>query len=119
MSEIWKDIEEFDGDYQVSNLGNIKSKAREYYAFNGVAICKFKVKEKILKQQLDSRGYPIVSIRKKKALLVSRLVAMAFIPNPENKPCVNHISGVKTDNRVENLEWVTYAENNARLLMIL
>ena len=99
MEEIWKDIPDFDG-YQASNLGNIRSH-------------KYKLKGKIFKYQLDKYGYYRVCLFKNKKILkgVHQLIALTFIPNPLNKPCVNHINGVKTDNRIENLEWCTVREN--------
>jgi hypothetical protein len=104
--EIWKDIQGYEGLYQVSNFGNIKSNCRG----NG----KFK-NERILKLVKTKKGYISVRLLKnkiEKTYLVHRLVGLAFIDNLENKPCINHINGVKTDNNLLNLEWVTYRENN-------
>jgi len=98
-SEIWKDIEGFNGLYQVSNLARVKSLK-----------CG---KTKILKQN-NSNGYLIVSFNKngeREYPRVHRLVAKAFILNPENKSQVNHKNGIKTDNKLENLEWCTAQEN--------
>lgn len=97
-AEIWKPIDGFEDLYEVSSFGKIKSKKNNI----------------ILKQSL-SKGYYKVLLTKgniKKTVTVHRLVCNAFIPNTENKPCIDHINGVKTDNRVENLRWVTHKENN-------
>lgn len=77
-------------------------------------------KEKIMRQRIGGSGYPMVSLidskGKKKSFLIHRLIAQSFIPNPDKKRCVNHINGIKTDNRIENLEWVTSKENNIHAL---
>ena len=101
--EIWKPIKDFEGYYEVSNIGRVKS-----LNYRGTG------KEKILKNIEDYKGYLEVGLTKngkRKQFKVHRLVAEAFIPNPENKPCIDHINTVKNDNRVENLRWVTYKEN--------
>ena len=92
--EEWKDIEEYEGLYQVSNLGRVKS----LYWNN----------ERIMKTAKDKDGYLLVNLyknKKGKSYLVHRLVAMAFIPNPNNLPEVNHKDEDKTNNNVDNMEW--------------
>ena len=101
--EIWEDIEGYEGIYQVSSLGKVKS-----LNFNHTK------KEKILKPFFNRDGYLSVNLYKegkRKQYLVHRLVAKVFIPNPENKLEVNHKDEDKTNNKVENLEWVTSKEN--------
>lgn len=100
MKEIWKDIKNYEGLYQVSNLGNVKSLHRY---------------EKLLKPYINEHnGYVYVILyknKKNKCCRVHRLVAQTFISNYENKPYVNHIDGNKQNNCVSNLEWCTAKEN--------
>lgn len=103
MGEIWKDIKGYEGLYQVSNLGNVKS--LHYNHTN----------ENRLLYKDTNKGY-LRCIIKGKHYSIHRLVAQAFIPNPHNLSQVNHINGEKSDNRVENLEWVTAKENTNHAL---
>lgn len=111
MDEIWKDIKGYEGLYQVSNLGNVKSLARVVpHKITGSRT----IPEKILKPNSDDVGYLYVSLSKdgkKKNPKIHRLVAEAFIPNPKNLPQVNHIDENKLNNRVTNLEWSTSLDN--------
>lgn len=112
MNEIWKDIIGYENIYQISNLGKVKSLAR--FA-NSKANGKFSVKEKIRKTTCTTAGYEYVVLSKNgtnKTLLVHRLVAQAFIPNPDNYDCVNHKDEIKSNNTVSNLEWCSYTYNN-------
>lgn len=106
--EYWKDIQGYEGLYQVSNLGRVRSMSRLRPDKH------HKVKAKILRQAFNSGGYPILTLSKNaihKNIKVHRLVAKTFIPNSENKPCIDHINTIRTDNRVENLLWTTGKEN--------
>lgn len=106
--EIWKDIPNFEGLYQASNLGRIKSVKRYYIQFNGYGFYKHSYKERILSQQKNKNGYMIINLSKnckKYTKLVHRLVAQAFLENKMNYEEINHINGNKQDNRVDNLEW--------------
>ena len=109
--ENWKDIKGYEGFYQVSNLGRVRSLERDIYCSNGAV---HHLKEKILAPFLDKDGYQTVSLYlngKDKTIFVHRLVAEAFIPNPENKSQINHKNEVKNNNVVENLEWCTASYN--------
>lgn len=108
IEEIWKDVKGYEGLYQISSLGRIKSlkKIDDYGKI---------IKENIRKLQIDKDGYFMISLWNKgkcKTLRVNRLVAETFIPNPNYKPVVNHIDGDKQNNIVSNLEWCTGSEND-------
>ena len=106
MEEIWKTIEDYP-NYMVSNMGRVKS---------------LRGKGKILKIKKEKNGYIRINLYKKgvnKHFSVHRLVAQAFIPNPENKPQIDHINTNRTDNRVEKLRWVTRIENMNNPLTII
>lgn len=108
--EVWKDVEGYEGIYQVSNFGRIKSLDRIVPRIDGSVK---KVKGKILKTRV-SKGYVLINLNKDgicKTVSLSRLIATTFIPNEENKPEVNHIDEDKTNNSISNLEWCTSLEN--------
>lgn len=97
--QIWKDIEGYKGHYQISNYGNVRSLKKDAFLMKGGYL----------------KGYKIISLWKNgtgKMFRVHRLVAAAFIPNPENKPCIDHIDGNRTNNHADNLRWVTAKENS-------
>jgi len=108
--EEWRDIAGYEGRYQVSNIGRVKSLAHVTIRRNG---SKLPLKERVLKP-VSSHGYLQVTLYNsgsKKKFLVHRLVCEAFHENPKNKPCVNHIDENKANNTASNLEWCTYEEN--------
>jgi hypothetical protein len=111
QNEVWKEISGYEGYFEVSNLGNFRSKDRIIrYKTNGTRL----YPGKPLKTETIVEGYQRIVLMKeaiKKRHMCHRLVAQEFVPNPNNKPYVNHINGNKADNRAENLEWVTQSEN--------
>jgi hypothetical protein len=103
MEEVWKDIKDFEGLYQVSNLGNVKR-----------LVGKRVFSERLIGRSVDRYGYVkrvLSKYGKNHYFTEHRLVGLAFIDNPEEKLTINHINGIKTDNRLENLEWNTNLEN--------
>jgi hypothetical protein len=115
--EEWRDVEGYEGLYQVSNMGRVKGLEREYKSNNGKGTEYIgKTKTRILKQGLTTDGYPQVALCRNstcKYVKVHKLVAKAFIPNTENKPTIDHISTVRHDNRVCNLRYFTFKEQMA------
>ena len=113
MKADWKDIPELDNLYKINSDGVVMSKDRKVKSSiqkTGYRLHKGKIKH----SQDNGNGYKQIYVqinKRRKILYIHRLVAQAFIPNPENKPNVNHINGIKSDNCVENLEWCTQAEN--------
>ena len=114
MQEEWKDIIGYEGYYQISNLGKIKSLERVVMSQYSDRKIKTVFKENIFKFRVNRKGYSVACLyanKKQKLIRVHRLVAIHFIDNPFNKPEVNHIDGNKTNNTTENLEWVNAREN--------
>ena len=110
-NEEWRDVVGYEGRYQVSSMGRVKSLERKVRHWRGGERIQ---KERILKPSNDRRGYLLVSLcdgEKRKTFSVHRLVCQAFHENPDNKPQVNHINEIKTDNRACNLEWCTCKQN--------
>ena len=110
QNEIWKAVVGYEGIYEVSSLGRVRSldKIKIGSRFNS------NIKGKILSLRVVNHGYRALILQNnniKKNVPVHRIVAKAFIPNPEGKKEVNHINLIKDDNRVENLEWCTRSEN--------
>ena len=113
MEEIWKPVkvkgEDFTGYYEVSNLGRIKKLPT--WSCDGKRF----LKERIMKQTLDKKGYLTVNLQKGSCrftrIFVHRIVAETFIPNPNNKPLIDHIDRNPSNNDVSNLRWVTHQEN--------
>ena len=118
IAEIWKDVQGYEGLYQVSNLGRVKSLGR---FIDRLVTGNYWQEERILKPNKTKYGYLMVELRKNykpKYFKVHRLVALAFIPNPENKPQIDHINAIKTYNSVNNLRWASHKENMNNSLTI-
>ena len=110
MQEIWKDIKGYESCYQVSNFGRVRSITRKVKTFHGVRTSK----GQLLKPLKTNTGYYRIDLKqnqKDKYMLIHRLVAETFIPNPNNYPVVNHIDGDITNNKSSNLEWCTQSHN--------
>ncbi len=119
MEEVWKDIENHSGIYQISNLGSVKRVGRIIIRADNKL---YPVEQCILKHQVDKAGYHRLCLRtdgKQRYFSVHRLVAYAFISNPNNYLEVNHLDGNKSNNQVSNLEWCTRSMNKIHSYRVL
>lgn len=112
VKEIWKPVVGYENLYEVSNMGFIRSLKRQTISKRNIVR---NWESKPIKVIINPRGYAVVNLylnRKMKQYRIHRLVAISFIPNPHNKPYVNHLDGVKSNNNINNLEWCTSQENS-------
>ena len=108
--EIWKPIKDYEGLYEISNLGRVKRLCKTIIDSKG----RKQIFEENILKPFKNKGYLMIDLTKnkiKKRFLVHRLVAETFIPNPDNKPQVDHINTIRDDNRADNLRWTTRSEN--------
>lgn len=110
MQEVWRPVSGYEGRYEVSINGDVRSLERQKKNRGGTQ----RIPLRDMKQRYNHKGYKVVHLSKDGTnawVLVHRIVALAFVPNPHGKPQVNHIDGNKTNNSASNLEWVTNSEN--------
>lgn len=110
QKNYWKPVCDYEGYYEISILGEVRGIERMVVTEKGLRT----IKGKKIKTRIYNDGYVEIRLSidgKKKTTFLHILLAKAFIPNPDNKPEINHINGIKTDNWIENLEWVTHSEN--------
>ena len=122
MREVWKDVIDYEGLYRISNLGGVRScnKIRYQYNPNVSRIISATLTGKLMRSHPNKRGYLSIKLRKNGKCnfhSIHRLVAKAFIPNPENKPNINHIDFNQLNNNKDNLEWCTQRENVQHAIM--
>ena len=118
--EIWRNIEGYDNRYMVSSMGRVMAKPYRYMRKNPAGFISEYVRKPVVLKQNELNGYKRVCLSNSgaKNVLVHRLVAEAFIPNPDMLPEVNHKNWNRSDNRVENLEWCTVQQNRQRRLAL-
>lgn len=113
-SEIWKPVAGYEGLYEVSNMGRIRSTDRIRNSIQDGIVIRSHLKGKVMKPFYNHSGYLLIDLFKngvRKTFSVHRLVASAFVPNPYKKPCVNHLDETHDNNCADNLEWCTQKEN--------